>query len=182
LFKNSSANSSSSASSSSSSSTNSGSQFWKDLRQWMVSSNISLEKLHNKNFRKILQTYTCRPIPSESTLRKNYLSTCYEVMLNKIRTSVADNKIWVFLDETSDVDGRYIANVIVGTLKQDQSGDIFLLIHSPAPSCGTIASVAFVLWRVKQAANKLCCLLPCASTIRRAATVIIIAAAKGEAQ
>jgi hypothetical protein len=48
-------------------------------------------------------------------------------MLNKIRTSVADNKIWVSLDETSDVDGRYIANVIVGTLKQDQPREIFLL-------------------------------------------------------
>jgi hypothetical protein len=29
-------------------------------------------------------------------------------------------------------------------------------IHSPAPRCGTIASVAFILWRVKLAANKLC--------------------------
>jgi hypothetical protein len=28
--------------------------------------------------------------------------------------------------------------------------------HSPAPRCGTVASVAFILWRVKQAANKLC--------------------------
>jgi hypothetical protein len=31
-----------------------------------------------------------------------------------------------------------------------------LYIHSPAPRCGTIANVAFILWRVKQAANKLC--------------------------
>jgi hypothetical protein len=30
------------------------------------------------------------------------------------------------LDETSDVEGQYIANVIVGTLIQDQPGDIFL--------------------------------------------------------
>jgi hypothetical protein len=30
------------------------------------------------------------------------------------------------------------------------------LIHSPAPCCGTIASVAFIPWRVKQAANKPC--------------------------
>ncbi|PNF39209.1 hypothetical protein B7P43_G01301 [Cryptotermes secundus] len=131
LFKNSSTNSSSSSSSSSSSpspsSTNNGSEFSKDLCQWMVSSNIPLEKLHNQHFRQFLETYTSHPIPSESTLRKNYLSTCYEDMLNKIRTSVADNKIWVSLDETSDVDGRYIANVIVGTLKQDQPGERFLL-------------------------------------------------------
>jgi hypothetical protein len=50
LSKKSSANSSSSFSSSSS--TNNGSQFSKDLCQWMVSSNISLEKLHNQHFRK----------------------------------------------------------------------------------------------------------------------------------
>jgi hypothetical protein len=31
-----------------------------------------------------------------------------------------------------------------------------LFIHSPAPRCGTIASVTFILWRVKQAANKMC--------------------------
>jgi hypothetical protein len=29
-------------------------------------------------------------------------------------------------------------------------------IRRAAPRCGTIASVAFILWRVKQAANKLC--------------------------
>jgi hypothetical protein len=29
-----------------------------------------------------------------------------------------------------------------------------VVFHSPAPRCGTIASVAFILWRVKQAANK----------------------------
>jgi hypothetical protein len=33
---------------------------------------------------------------------------------------------------------------------------IMHVIHSPAPRCGTIASVAYMLWRVKQAANKLC--------------------------
>jgi hypothetical protein len=31
-----------------------------------------------------------------------------------------------------------------------------VLIQSPAPRCGTIASVAFILWRVKQVVNKLC--------------------------
>ena len=36
------------------------------------------------------------------------------------------NKIWVSIDETSDVDGRFAANV-VGTLKHEQPGEIFLL-------------------------------------------------------
>jgi hypothetical protein len=60
-------------------------------------------------------------------LRKNYLASCYEDTINKIRNSVGKNKIWVSIDETSDVDGRFIANVVVGTLKHEQPGEIFLL-------------------------------------------------------
>jgi hypothetical protein len=37
------------------------------------------------------------------------------------------NKICVYIDETSDVDARLVANVVVGTLKHEQSGEIFLL-------------------------------------------------------
>jgi hypothetical protein len=31
------------------------------------------------------------------------------------------------MDETSDVDGRFAANVVVGTLKHEQPVEIFLL-------------------------------------------------------
>jgi hypothetical protein len=47
-------------------------------------------------------------------------------IVKKIRTSVADNKIWISLDEISDIHGRFNANAIVGTLKLDQPGEIFL--------------------------------------------------------
>ena len=40
---------------------------------------------------------------------------------------MGDCKIWVSIDETTDADGRYVANVIVGTLKEDRPGEIFLL-------------------------------------------------------
>jgi hypothetical protein len=60
-------------------------------------------------------------------LRKNYLASCYEDTINKIRNSVGKNKIWVCIDETSDVDGRFVANVVVGTLKHEEPGEIFLL-------------------------------------------------------
>jgi hypothetical protein len=74
-----------------------------------------------------LEKYTTHPIPTESTLRKNYLASCYEDTINKIRKSVGKNKTWVSIDETSDVDGRFVANVVVGTLKHEQPGEIFLL-------------------------------------------------------
>jgi hypothetical protein len=36
-------------------------------------------------------------------------------------------KIWVTIDENSDVDGRFVANVVVGTLKHEEPGETFLL-------------------------------------------------------
>jgi hypothetical protein len=93
----------------------------------MVSSNIPLHKVEAASFRKFSEKYTTHPIPTESTLRKNYLASCYEDTINKIRNSVGKNNRWVSIDETSDVDGRFVANVVVGTLKREQPGEIFLL-------------------------------------------------------
>jgi len=93
----------------------------------MVSSNIPLYKVEAASIQKFLEKYTTHPIPTESMLRKNYLASCYEDTINKIRNSFRKNKIWVSIDETSDVDGRFIANVVVGTLKHEQPGEIFLL-------------------------------------------------------
>ena len=82
----------------------------------MVSSNIPLHKVEAASFRNFLEKYTTHPIPTECALRKNYLASCYEDTINRIRNSVGKNKMWVSKDETSDVDGRFVANVVVGTL------------------------------------------------------------------
>jgi hypothetical protein len=55
------------------------------------------------------------------------LSACYEDVLRRIRCSVADNKVWVSTDETTDEDGRYVANVI-GTLFAECPAEVFLLV------------------------------------------------------
>ena len=94
----------------------------------MVSSNIPLHKVEADSFGKLFEKYTTHAIPTESTLRKNYLASCYEDTINKIRNSVGKNKIWVSIDQTSDVDDRFVANVVVGTLKHEQPGEIFLLM------------------------------------------------------
>jgi hypothetical protein len=59
-------------------------------------------------------------------MRKNYLVSCYEDTINKIRNNVGE-KIGVSIDETSDVGGRFVANVVVGSLKHEHPGEIFLL-------------------------------------------------------
>jgi len=52
----------------------------------------------------------------------------YVETMNTIRSNIAGHKIWVSMNETTDVQGRYIANVIIGTLKVDKPGQVYLLI------------------------------------------------------
>jgi hypothetical protein len=40
---------------------------------------------------------------------------------------VAEKKIWVSMDETTEAEGRYTASVIIGTLRTDRPDEIFLL-------------------------------------------------------
>lgn len=112
---------------SSSSNTSKMSDFNKDLCKMMMSTNILLEKINNQHFIDFLQKYTNQHVPNATTLRKNYVTTCYEEILNRIRSCVADNKIWVSMDETTDAEWRYVANVVVGVLRGDRPGEKFLI-------------------------------------------------------
>jgi hypothetical protein len=107
------------------------SQFHRDLCEMLISANVPLNKASNKQFINSMGKYTNRSLPTESTLRKNYLSSCYEDAVRRVRNIIGDNKIWVSIDESTDVDSRCVANVIVGTLFADRPSNIFLL-HSEA--------------------------------------------------
>uniref|UniRef100_A0A2S2PQT6 CGG triplet repeat-binding protein 1 n=1 Tax=Schizaphis graminum TaxID=13262 RepID=A0A2S2PQT6_SCHGA len=85
------------------------SSFNHDLCNTLLSANIPLNKLNNPKFREFLLKYTGKDIPFESTLRKGYIDDVYNQTLNKIRT------------------GRFVANVIIGTLEEHGPGQIFLL-------------------------------------------------------
>lgn len=105
------------------------STFNADLCEALMAANIPLNKLNNSKFREFLEKYTGKNIPFESTLRKGYVDDVYNKTIENIKTEIGENKIWVSIDETCDVEGRYIANVVVGVLKTDSIGNIFLL-HS----------------------------------------------------
>jgi len=89
------------------------------LYRALIRSDIPLFKLKNVAFKKFMEKYTGHKIPDESTLRKNYVSGVYEETILKIQNIIGDGPIWVGIDETTDADGRYIANVIVGKLSTD---------------------------------------------------------------
>lgn len=101
--------------------------FNRDLCSAMLSANIPLNKLNNESFKSFLVKYTGKIIPAVTTLRKGYVDEIYDETLIKIRNAVIDKKIWVSIDETTDFLGRFVANVIIGTLETDKPGQIFLL-------------------------------------------------------
>lgn len=101
--------------------------FSNDLCKALMTANIPVHKISNTEFRKFLEKYTLYAVLSESTLRKTYINDCYDECMSEIRQYITGNKIWVSIDKTTDVEGRYIANVVVGTLLSDGPGKIFLL-------------------------------------------------------
>lgn len=105
----------------------SGSPFFTDLCEALISADIPLAKLNNTKFKEFLEKYTGKTVPDSSTLRKNYVGKCYEKTMEEIIAKVNGKKIWVCMDETTDSQGRYVANVVVGTLEESMPGDIFLI-------------------------------------------------------
>jgi len=79
----------------------------------LISANISWNKLQVPQFKTFLEKYRANHIPDESTLRKNYLWPLFDKTLDSMRSLIGDSNIWFIVDETTDLKGRYIANLLV---------------------------------------------------------------------
>ena len=118
----------------------------------LVSVNIPLKKINNPKFKNFLERHMGRSLPDESTLRKHYIPVCYNETMARIRDEVRGKKIFVSIDETSDAEGRYVANVIVGTLELDGPGKTFLLTSeilekvNNSSICILFGQSMFLLW------------------------------------
>jgi hypothetical protein len=106
-----------------------------DMCEAFNAADIPLSKLSNLVFRAWLERETKRNVPHESTLRKQYLDIVYENTMSFIRNMVKNRKIWICIDETIDAIGRKVANVIVGILLPDRSGERFLLTTEELEKC-----------------------------------------------
>jgi len=67
------------------------------------------------------------PILNQTTLRKLYVDDIFNETMENIRSKLSFKRIWVSIDETTDVEGQYIANIIVGSLETDRQDVVFLL-------------------------------------------------------
>lgn len=94
-------------------------QFAEDLCSALVSADIPLYKIRNKNIISFLEKYTEYKVPSETTLRNKHLRNLYTSTLDHIKTCIKNRYLWISIDETTDATGRYVANVIIGILDSD---------------------------------------------------------------
>jgi len=101
--------------------------FERSLQGIVIYKNIPLNKINNKDFRLFIKKHTNKEIPDESTLRKNYVNDIYVETMNNIISNIVGHKTWVSMDETTNVQGRYIANVIIGTLEVNKPEQVYLL-------------------------------------------------------
>jgi len=76
--------------------------------QALISADIPLHKLSNPAFQDFLEKYTGRRIPSPNTLRGSYLRDTFESTLQSIRIAIGEGLIYVSIDETTDVEGRFV--------------------------------------------------------------------------
>lgn len=99
-----------------------------DLCQAMMSANnIPLNKLSINKFREFLEKYAGKNIPMEATLRKCYIDDIFNTTMDEMEIEIQQNKIWISIDKTCNVEGPFIANVIVRILRPDCSGRTFLI-------------------------------------------------------
>jgi len=73
--------------------------FHKNVCEALVSANIPFSTLNNAKFKSFLELHFGRPISDESTLRKIYLSQCYDDTISKIRGQVHGKKVFVSIDK-----------------------------------------------------------------------------------
>lgn len=106
--------------------TTTNSSFNSELCSMMLSANTPISKLKHPEVCNFLFKYTGQTIPDESTIRKYYVSNCYNDSINNIRAYLKNKKLWISIDETTDVESRFVANVLIGTLKLECPGKTFL--------------------------------------------------------
>lgn len=104
------------------------SEFNMDLCQTLLEANIPLFKVNHPSLMKFIEKYTKHSAPDQSTLRHNYVSHLYNKMIEILRLKAAGKRIWISLDETTDVEQRMVANFVFGILDdENERGKSYLL-------------------------------------------------------
>lgn len=104
------------------------SHFNMQLTKSFLCAGVPLHKISHPSIQEFITEFTSFSAPSESALRKTYVPNLYQECLQKLREKAADNFIWITLDETTDVEQRYVVNFVFGILGvEEEKGRCYLL-------------------------------------------------------
>ncbi len=98
---------------------------WLNIQQRLMrsvpsSKSSSHKKLSNLQLKSFLEKCTNMHIPEQTTLCQVNVPKLYTATIEEIRSCIAEHYIYVIVDETTDVCGNYIANILVGYLTHTQ--------------------------------------------------------------
>lgn len=94
--------------------------FTMDLAKCFLEANIPLHKISHPSMKSFLEKHTKYTTPSESTLRNKCLPELYKENIDKMKERAAGKYLWVSLDETTDCEQRFVANLVFGVLGEEE--------------------------------------------------------------
>lgn len=110
----------------------------------MLSANIPLNKIQNDKFKQFLESFCNRKVPDESTLRKNYVCPVYNNVILQIKNAVQDQFLYIIVDETTDVRGRYIVNLLISVLNEKILPKPYLISTKQLEKTNSVEIVRFI--------------------------------------
>ena len=113
--------------------------FNQSLTKMLIKTDIPLKKVNHSAFRQFFETEFQRKLPDESTLRKNYVSGLSNEKMEEVRESLRQGYIWIQIDETTDVCGRIVTNVMAGLLNESKSVYLLDVHFLEATNCTTVS-------------------------------------------
>lgn len=121
-------------------------KFRMDLCKTFLEADIPLKKISHPSVVQFIENYTGKAMPSESTLRQKFVPHLYNERIETLRAKAQNKFIWTSIDETTDSEGRMVANFIYGILESDENsterGKCYLLnvVEVEAANANTMAT------------------------------------------
>ncbi len=95
--------------------------FYINLTNALIVSNIPLNKLTNHTFKSFLEEISEKKINSISFYRNKIIGLLCESMLTKLQVCILElDEFYIIFDETTDLCGRYILNILCRKCSSNQ--------------------------------------------------------------
>ncbi|KAF4531152.1 hypothetical protein B566_EDAN017171 [Ephemera danica] len=102
-------------------------EFITDVCEMFLAMDIPLYKSKHIAFHKFIEKYIKKTLPSETSLRTTHMPRLHQKCMEFIKEALKSGALYAIVDETTDRDGRYICNVLVGLLLEDGPSPPYLI-------------------------------------------------------